>query len=377
MTAKIIRFPTRFLRNRNSIESRIDVALHPEETWTRSLLAGLDAYETQNLADATNLLRASLDEAERFGTENFRTAISLRCLAEVCVAAGRYGDARPLQTRALTIDRKLLGPTHVEIAHHLNNLGVIYHAMGNHAAAMPLFRTAFAIQAESPGRSSLDTCVSLRNLGLLFQDMEDYGAAVHCFTRILETLRDAGIADPLLVAEIHDDRGITHLANDALDDAQTDFETARQIRQGSAGPESLEMVPSLLHIALLRTRQRAFAAACRLYDAALAILDGHPGRAYQERTICLENLALLHRAQGRTAEAERLCRRALDDLEAIVGPDHPDLVGPLNSLAAVCREQGRLKETESLRRRSGVLLARALGPDRAEPSAPPRDLAPS
>ena len=377
MTAKIIRFPTRFLRNRNSIESRIDVALHPEETWTRSLLAGLDAYETQNLADATNLLRASLDEAERFGTENFRTAISLRCLAEVCVAAGRYGDAWSLQTRALTIDRKLLGPTHVEIAHHLINLGGIYHAMGNHAAAMPLFRTAFAIQAKTPGRSSLDTCVSLRNLGLLFQDMEDYSAAVHCFTRILETLRDAGIADPLLVAEIHDDRGIAHLANDALDDAQTDFETARQIRHGSAGPESLEMVPSLLHIALLRTRQRAFGAACRLYDAALAILDGHPGRAYQERTICLENLALLHRAQGRTAEAERLCRRALDDLEAIVGPDHPDLVGPLDNLAAVCREQGRLQETESLRRRSGVLLARAIGPDRAEPSAPPRDLAPS
>lgn len=377
MSAKIIRFPTRFLKNRNAIETRIDVALRPEETWTRSLLAGLDAYEMHNLEDATNLLRASLDAAERFGSENFRTAISLRCLAEVCVAAGRYGDAWPLQTRVLTIDRKLLGPRHVEIAHHLNNLGVIYHAMGNHAAAMPLFRTAFAIQAETPGRSSLDTCVSLRNLGLLFQDMEDYGAAVHCFTRILETLRDAGIADPLLVAEIHDDRGIAHLANDALDDAQTDFETARQIRQSGAGPESLEMVPSLLHIALLRTRQRAFAAACRLYDAALAILDRHPGRAHEERTICLENLALLHRAHGRTAEAERLCRRALDDLEAIVGPDHPDLVGPLNNLAAVCREQGRLRAAESLMSRAEALLARAFGPGHAEPAVPPRELVPS
>lgn len=376
MTASIIRFPKRYLETGNATDIGIDTTLRSDRPWTRALLAGLAAFEKHRLDDARDLLQASLAAAERRNPGNIRTAISLRCLAEVCVAAGRYADALPLLTRALAVDRRRLGPKHVEIAHHLNNLGAIHHAMGNHAAALPLFRTAFAIQRDILGPSNLDTCVALRNIGLTLQEMEEFGAAARCFTDLLDALRGPDVADPLLAAEVLDDRGIAHLSDDALDDAETDFERARDIRQRAAGPGSLAVVPSLLHIALLRTRRRAYADARALYDAALAILDDHPGRAHEQRTICLENLALLHRSQGRSIEAERLCRRALDDLEAILGPDHPDLVGPLNSLAAVCREQGRMRETESLISRSETLLVRAFGIGQAETSSATGDLAP-
>ena len=106
--------------------------------------------------------------------------------------------------------------------------------------------------------------------------MKDTRRAVRAFSRILDALGDAGTADALLAAEIHDDRGIVHLGDDALAQAQADFEAAYEIRLRAAGPDSVEIVSSLICHALLRTRQRAWAKARALYQAGLEILDRHP-----------------------------------------------------------------------------------------------------
>ncbi len=83
-------------------------------------------------------------------------------------------------------------------------------------AALPLFRAAFAIHETAFAQADIETCRSLRNLGLAYRDMKDTRRAVRAFSRILDALGDAGTADALLAAEIHDDRGIAYLGDDAL-----------------------------------------------------------------------------------------------------------------------------------------------------------------
>ncbi len=195
-------------------------------------------------------------------------------------------------------------------------------------AALPLFRAAFAIHQTALGQADIETCRSLRNLGLAYRDVKDTRRAVRAFSRILDALGDAGTADALLAAEIHDDRGIAHLGDDALAQAQADFEAAYEIRLRAAGPDSVEIVSSLICHALLRTRQRAWARARALYEAGLEILDRHPEQAEAERTLCLENLALLRRARG--------------------------------------EEKGRTRKTRSLMTRAAGLAARALGANRPQ-----------
>ncbi len=179
---------------------------------------------------------------------------------------------------------------------------------------MALFRAAFAIHQTALGQADIETCRSPRNLGLAYRDVKDARRAVRAFSRILDALGDAGTVDALLAAEIHDDRGIVHLGDDALAGAQADFEAAYEIRLRAAGPDSVEIVSSLICHALLRTRQRAWPGSGRSTRPGSRSWTVTPEQAEAERTLCRKNLALLRRAcgeeQGRTRQIQSLMTRA-------------------------------------------------------------------
>ncbi|MEE8199757.1 MAG: tetratricopeptide repeat protein, partial [Candidatus Acidoferrales bacterium] len=87
-----------------------------ETRWDNLNNAAIEAYQRADYAEAEKLLLAALKEAEKFGPEDPRLAITLASLTVVH-------------------DAQILGPEHPALAASLNNLAELYRAQAKYAQA--------------------------------------------------------------------------------------------------------------------------------------------------------------------------------------------------------------------------------------------------
>eukprot|EP00959_Pyramimonas_sp_CCMP1952_P145113 3038466-Pyramimonas_sp.AAC.1 len=59
---------------------------------------------------------------------------------------GKYDDALPLYEQSLTIDEKVYGKEHPEVARSLSSLAGMYKKMGKYVDALPLNERSLAIR---------------------------------------------------------------------------------------------------------------------------------------------------------------------------------------------------------------------------------------
>ena len=93
-----------------------------EAAWNAYIRDGQSAYQRGDYPTAKRHLELALKEAESFGAQDLRLALSLNDLAFLYGTQGRYADAEPLYKRSLVIREKALGPEHPDVALSLNNL---------------------------------------------------------------------------------------------------------------------------------------------------------------------------------------------------------------------------------------------------------------
>ena len=118
----------------------VQTACIQQTPWEKSNAAGEEAYRQARYAEAEQHFTAALKEAENFGEQDPRFALSLNNLAELYRVQGKYVEAEPLFKRSLAIREKVLGPEHPDVAASFNNLASLYQAQGNYAQAEPLFQ---------------------------------------------------------------------------------------------------------------------------------------------------------------------------------------------------------------------------------------------
>ena len=122
-----------------------------ERSWESYYEAGLEALEQARYAEAEDLFLAALEEAEKFGEQDPRLAMSLNNLALLYEDQGKNAEAGPLHERALVIYEKALGPEHPLVATSLNNLAELYRTQGKYAEAEPLYQRSLAIAEKALG----------------------------------------------------------------------------------------------------------------------------------------------------------------------------------------------------------------------------------
>jgi len=142
------------------------------QLWEKDNVAGGQAYQQGRYAEAQKSLLAALEQAEKFGDDNFLLATSLNNLAELYRTQGKYAEAEPLHQRALAIWEKALGPGHPNVAMSLNNLANLYHRQGKYAEAEPLYQRALAIDEEALGPEHPNVATSLENYADLLRKMD-------------------------------------------------------------------------------------------------------------------------------------------------------------------------------------------------------------
>ncbi len=119
-----------------------------ESLWKKYNVQGSEAFQQARYAKAKKLYLAALQEAEKFGEQDPRLAISLNNLAALYDTRGKYGRAEPLYQRALAIKEKTLGPEDPEVALILGNYATLLRVLNRRAEAKKMKARAKAIRAK-------------------------------------------------------------------------------------------------------------------------------------------------------------------------------------------------------------------------------------
>ena len=121
-------------------------AVAQSTAWEKYIKAGTEAYQRGQYAEAEKQALAALQEAEKFGPNDQRFAISLLFLGRVYQDQGQYSRAEPLYQRSLAIWEKALGSEHPNVATGLENYAKLLRKTNREAEAAKLEARAKAIR---------------------------------------------------------------------------------------------------------------------------------------------------------------------------------------------------------------------------------------
>ena len=105
------------------------------------------------------------------------------------------------------------------------------------------------------------------------------------------------------------------------------------------------------------------AAACRLYEQALAIFERAHGPESLLVARVVNNLGIAHKLMGDVAAARAMYGRALAIRERVLGPDHPEVASVLNNLGNLLDLIGDAEAARTAYERALMIRLRALGPE--------------
>lgn len=132
------------------------------DSWKAAVEAGNQAYADGRVAQAEILFVDALKEAESFGEDDLRLALSLNNLAAVYHTEGKYTMAEPLYTRSLDIKTRVHGEEHAEVALNVHNLAVLYSARKMYPVAEKHYKRAIELKSKLYGDKSPELLITLR-----------------------------------------------------------------------------------------------------------------------------------------------------------------------------------------------------------------------
>jgi tetratricopeptide (TPR) repeat protein len=98
--------------------------------WQKYVEAAKQAHRNKDDIRSEQLLREALHEAEKFGPEDYRVALTLHNLANLAAAHQQYAAAEAQYVRALGILEKVRGPEHSQVGVVTLGLADLYAAQG-------------------------------------------------------------------------------------------------------------------------------------------------------------------------------------------------------------------------------------------------------
>jgi tetratricopeptide (TPR) repeat protein len=110
--------------------------------WQRAIEDAKAAYRQKDYDRSGQLLQTALHEAEKFGADDPRLAVTLHNLANLAAVQGKSAEAEPLARRALAILEKVRGPDHSQTAVVRLGLADLLAAQGKDVEAEADYRGA-------------------------------------------------------------------------------------------------------------------------------------------------------------------------------------------------------------------------------------------
>jgi len=245
-------------------------------------------------------------------------------MGEVYDSLGLFSQAQTLFTRALNLQRTVLGPDDPQTLTSLNRMAVLLTEEGNYPEAAKLQREAFAARTRVLGPEHPDTIASMAQLAtvLTLQGQNAEGVKMK---------RDA-------------------------------FAISRRVL-GPEDPETLRMANSLAAVLWQQGNNELYGEAEQVQRDAIDTEKRVFGPEHPDTLNGMMNLGVIMRRMGRYAEAEKIYRETLPIQSRVLGPEHPDTLVLKESLAIAVAKQKRYEEAEGIYTETLVVIRRVYGPN--------------
>ena len=245
-------------------------------------------------------------------------------MSQVYDSLGLFSQARNLLTRALDLQRKVLGPDNPQTLATLSLMAVVFTEEGNYPEAENLQHEALMARTRVLGSQHPDTIASMAQLGTILS--------------------------------------LQGQSAEALKMKRNAFSSSREV-SGPEAPETLRMANSLVAVLWQQGDDRLYAEAEQVQRDALKKEKRVLGPEHPDTLNGMMNLGVIMRRMGRYAEAEKIYREALPVQSRVLGLEHPDTLVLKESLAIAVAKQKRYQEAEEIYAETLVVIRRVYGPD--------------
>lgn len=250
----------------------------------------------------------------------------------------QYTQAEPLLQQALTIDKQVYGPEHLNVAADLNNLGCLYWNQGKYRETEPLFQQALIIRQQHLGYEHPETVETLQNLACLYQSQGKHEEAKQMFQSA--SMVDEHRADATFAIDLSNQADLSRRLGH-YEEAESLLERALDMYEHHIGQDHLTIAYLLHKQGLLAYEQGKLEEAESFFRRTLAIYEHWLGDEHPNTAQILNALGELARIQRCYEEAEMLFERALASKEKQFGEMHSSTAASLNGLALLYLEQGK------------------------------------
>jgi tetratricopeptide (TPR) repeat protein len=209
----------------------------------------------------------------------------------------------------------------------------------------------------------LEVAAMQNNLGLSLLGLGEYAPAVEVFGKALQT-RQAKLAPhhPDTLTSMNNLAGSYQVAGE-LDKALLLYQETFKLMKANLGPDHADTLTSMNNLALSYKAAGQLDKALPLLQETLKLTEGKLGIYHPNTFGCMNNLALGYLAAGQLDKALPLFEKTLRLRQANLGPEHPDTLTSMSTLARGYQAAGALDKALPLLQETLKLTKAKLGPD--------------
>ncbi|MEO8673114.1 MAG: serine/threonine-protein kinase [Tahibacter sp.] len=342
---------------------RIDAELAGQPVVRARLLTRLGEIYTSigQPKSSIALLQQAVSLLREPNTDPLALAFGLNELCRAFNLAADYAPARKACEEGLSIRRAHRPPSHPDLGHSYNSLGIVEQEQGNAAAAEENFRKALAIFESAGPESREDLASTQHNLGYAAAHRGDYVAAQRAYAAALTEKR-------LLFGDAHPRtlNSLLGIANAEVglgqnDAARRDFEAILALRIKVHGAESIDVARTHNELASLLQDSGELASADAHYAQAQQLYERLLPADALDHAVNANNRATLAEDRGDVPLARSLYQRSYDLRSAKLALGDPARVRSETNFARFLLQTGEQDAARPLLLSlSGVPALRAL-----------------
>jgi len=294
-----------------------------------------------NLIDRTILKPAVSAIDKQFKDQPAVDAALSQALADLYLGMGLYDAALPLQQRALTLRRQVLGENHPETLNSVNNMGEVLHYLGKLDEVMPYYQEALNKRRKVLGEEHPDTLESIARMAGLLHDQGELDRAIPYYGDALEKRRRISGGDDPATLDTIGNFGRLLQEQGKLDEAEPYFKEALEKKRRVLGEQHPETLISIGNMGVLLRNMGKLVKAEPYYREALQKSRTVLGEKHPDTLTWIGNMGVLLRTKGKLDEAEPFFQEALDKRRDVLGDNHPSTLISLINMGSFLQVQGK------------------------------------
>ena len=313
------------------------ISIHAQsKSWQKNIDVGDAALAQSRMEEAEKSYQKALKDAEKFNPSDPRLTRTLKKLASVYEALGKYPDAEILYKRLVRIAERL-----VEKA----------------AGAANSRRNERTLESIEIGPGLVDLTIldyqgarrqlteSLRSLAKSYTAQNKFSDAEQTYLRLISILKKA-------LSEPGSDLDGTFELREKKPNGNEETVVVRSAKEQELWEKKEELAGAYDDLATLHFTRGNTEAAEPLYQQSLLMRGDSPDSVDPKIAVTLGNMAILYANKGQYDKAETLFRRALMIFEKSLGAEHPKVAGVLENYGVLLNKTGRPAEAEQMFRRA-------------------------